>query len=165
MHPDVWCGPGAGERGGSTEVGPDDNGRHRDRNPGTLSGVNSSQLKRRTPLKRNGTLSRSAPTRRTPLKARSAKRQTQATQEAAFKRALMASRGEVCEAAPLTPTDCGSPFLDRPRLEKHERRSRGRGGDPLDETNCVLVCQSCHDWITGNVPEAERVGLLLKTGE
>jgi hypothetical protein len=32
----------------------------------------------------------------------------------------------------------------------HERLTRGRGGDPCDEYNIVLLCGDCHEYIHKN---------------
>lgn len=47
----------------------------------------------------------------------------------------------------------------RPGVDKHEIKSRGRGGDPCDPENCLLVCRPCHDWIEANDADAVILGL------
>lgn len=42
----------------------------------------------------------------------------------------------------------------------HEPLTRARGGSILDESNCLAICRSCHDWIHANPAEATYLGLL-----
>ena len=46
----------------------------------------------------------------------------------------------------------------------HERLSRARGGDILDETNCVALCSFCHHMITIHPAMAEAEGWSLRSG-
>jgi len=48
--------------------------------------------------------------------------------------------------------------------EIHERLSRARGGDILDENNCVALCSFCHHMITIHPQMAEEEGWSLKSG-
>lgn len=49
-------------------------------------------------------------------------------------------------------------------VDVHELHTRGRGGDILDDGNCVAVCRPCHDWIHAHPTQAGELGLLLRTG-
>ena len=70
---------------------------------------------------------------------------------------LMAHRGNACEACPHTPVGATPP---RPFDDMHEVLTRGRGGDPLDCANILLVCRDCHKWITEHETEARAAGLV-----
>lgn len=39
--------------------------------------------------------------------------------------------------------DCGNP-PDWRGLSKHEIVFRSQGGNPLEESNCILICGKCH---------------------
>jgi hypothetical protein len=43
----------------------------------------------------------------------------------------------------------------------HELKTRGRGGDPNDESNCILLCRLCHRYITDNPAWSEENGFVL----
>ncbi len=47
-----------------------------------------------------------------------------------------------------------------PASDVHEIRSRGRGGDMLDEKNCATLCRPCHTHVTAHPAESERDGWL-----
>jgi hypothetical protein len=63
---------------------------------------------------------------------------------------LLASRGPICQHP-----DCSEPWS-----EMHEVLTRGRGGDPTDESNILCLCARCHRHITVNPEEAESLGLM-----
>ena len=42
----------------------------------------------------------------------------------------------------------------------HERLTRARGGDILDETNCIAACGPCHMWVHDHPIEAHERGWL-----
>jgi hypothetical protein len=50
-----------------------------------------------------------------------------------------------------------------PACDVHEVLTRARGGSILDESNCMTVCRSHHDWIGNNQAEALARG-WLKSG-
>lgn len=83
-----------------------------------------------------------------------------AREDAEFRRSLRvemaAMRGNGCEACLLTPVGVWPP---RPFDDLHEVLSRARGGDVRDWGNILLVCRSCHNWITTHPADAERLGL------
>ena len=72
---------------------------------------------------------------------------------------LVAHRGNACEACPFTPADVGQ-TPPRPFTDMHEVLTRGRGGDPLDCANILLVCRDCHKWITEHEHNARALGLV-----
>ena len=43
----------------------------------------------------------------------------------------------------------------------HEKLTRARGGDSLDEANCVALCNQCHRWVHDNPRLATEAGLLV----
>jgi hypothetical protein len=47
----------------------------------------------------------------------------------------------------------------------HEPLTRGRGGDVLDPTNCLCLCDACHAWAHSNQIEAHERGLLKHSWE
>lgn len=84
----------------------------------------------------------------------SKKMRSQQRSEAKCKQLIrVRSRGR-CEACPVLHD---GPV--RPGVDKHEIKSRSRGGDPCDPTNCILICRPCHDWIEANDAEACVLGL------
>ncbi len=44
--------------------------------------------------------------------------------------------------------------------EVHEVLSRARGGSILDEENCLILCHTCHAWVTTHPRLATMAGLL-----
>jgi hypothetical protein len=54
---------------------------------------------------------------------------------------------------------CGGP------LDPHEPKTRGRGGDYLDENEVVLLCRDHHDWCHDHPLEATDLGLLVHSWE
>lgn len=84
----------------------------------------------------------------------SAKMARQHRKEAECKQTIRARAHGKCEAC--TRLHDGPV---RPGVDKHEVVSRGRGGDPCDPENCLLVCRPCHDWIDGHDPDAILLGL------
>jgi hypothetical protein len=103
-------------------------------------------MKRGGPLKRKTNIRQVSPKRKALNRARSA----------LVKDIL--ERRPFCEAGTLirdprhrcwgASTDC------------HEKLTRARGGDILDESNILAICRSCHDWIHAHPAEAKSVGLL-----
>ena len=53
----------------------------------------------------------------------------------------------------------------RPSTDVHEIKSRARGGSILNESNCVALCRTCHDWITENPARAKQEGWLKNSWE
>ena len=43
----------------------------------------------------------------------------------------------------------------------HELLTRRRGGSITDETNCVALCKTCHDWIHDHPAKATEEGWLI----
>jgi hypothetical protein len=66
---------------------------------------------------------------------------------------------EMLESRPWC--EVGLTICDGRAVDVHELLSRARGGSILDETNCVAVCRSCHDWATAHPAEATAAGWLL----
>lgn len=73
-----------------------------------------------------------------------------------------------CERCPkgITKFPEGDMILEMPRRSTviHERLTRARGGDILDETNCVALCQDCHLEIHAHPAQATEDG-WLKSGK
>jgi hypothetical protein len=63
---------------------------------------------------------------------------------------LLASRGPICQ----------HPVCSEPWSEMHEVLTRGRGGDPTDESNILCLCARCHRWVTTHEVEARALGLV-----
>jgi hypothetical protein len=62
---------------------------------------------------------------------------------------------------------CGIRWDDRCRGQAdalHEILPRGRGGSIVDEANCVPACNPCNEAVSSNPAEAEKRGLLRKSG-
>jgi hypothetical protein len=55
---------------------------------------------------------------------------------------------------------CGFPDCFDEAVDVHEILTRGRGGDFLDENNCVCLCRVCHRWVTDHPLEAEELGFV-----
>ena len=98
-------------------------------------------LKRKTPLKRTGSLS--------PV---SKKRAKTNRQRAKFVKEELDKR-QYCEAH--IPNICS-----RWATEIHEPILRSAGGSILDAANSVAICRMCHRWVHDNVAEAKKVGLI-----
>lgn len=103
---------------------------------------------RRTELKRGAPLKRG-----TRMKQRSAKKRARDEVRARVLLDLLLERGNACEA--LVEDECRHVANDG-----HEILTRGRGGDPTDPANILLVCRQCHDWIHANPAAATERGLL-----
>lgn len=84
----------------------------------------------------------------------SAKMKSQHRKEARCKQELRRRSGGKCEACPRLHD---GPV--RPGTDKHELKSRARGGDPTDPENTILVCRPCHDWIEAHDDDAVILGL------
>jgi 5-methylcytosine-specific restriction endonuclease McrA len=105
------------------------------------------------------------PARRKPLPWKSEKRRLEAGEREHVRLAVIRRDGGCVAIRRGAPGPCRSPWADRPELEVHEVKSRGRGGSYLDPGNCVAVCQSHHDWITEHPVEARDLGLLIHSWE
>jgi 5-methylcytosine-specific restriction endonuclease McrA len=81
------------------------------------------------------------PIKRTALRAVSQKRQAQMKAEKELSKKMLDKCGGKC-------MKCGK-LPDWRGLSKHEIIFRSQGGDPLDESNCQLLCGTCHDLIHG----------------
>lgn len=104
---------------------------------------------KRSPLKR----SRKPLRRGRPLQRVSKKKTRQLRAEAKTKRKLVELTHGLCEAR--IEGVCMYRGVD-----KHETKTRGRGGDPTDLQNVILACRPCHDWIDEHPREALALGLL-----
>jgi hypothetical protein len=63
---------------------------------------------------------------------------------------LVAARGNGCQY----------PACRRPFTDLHEVLTRGRGGDPTDPENILLLCREHHKWVTEHEEEARAMGLV-----
>lgn len=98
-------------------------------------------LKRKTPLKRTGSL---APVSK--KRARTNKQRAKFVQEELSNRQWCEAKiGGVCT---------------RRAVEIHEPLPRSLGGSILDRANSVAICRQCHRWVHDNVKEACQLGLL-----
>lgn len=104
---------------------------------------------KRSALKRGRPMRRGRPLRRV-----SKKKARQLVAEGQTKRKLVELTSGMCEAR-IEGVCVGR------GVDKHERKTRGRGGDPTLLHNVVLVCRPCHDWIDEHPKLAEQRGLLL----
>tara|TARA_R100001163_G_C5020040_1_gene163093 strand:- start:609 stop:950 length:342 start_codon:yes stop_codon:yes gene_type:complete len=98
-------------------------------------------LKRKTPLKRTGSLA--------PVSKRRAKTNRQRRK---FVHEELSNR-IYCEAK--IPNVC-----NRYSTEIHEPILRSQGGSILDRANSVAICRMCHRWVHDNVGEAMKLGLI-----
>jgi len=98
-------------------------------------------LKRKTPLRRSGSLN--------PV---SKKRAKTNTKRRAFVKEELDKR-QFCEAR--IPEVC-----TRYSTELHEPILRSLGGSILDVENSVAICRMCHRWVHDNVGEAKKLGLI-----
>ena len=98
-------------------------------------------LKRKTPLKRTGSLS--------PV---SKKRAKTNRQRAKFVKEELDKR-QYCAAH--IPNICS-----RWATEIHEPILRSAGGSILAADNSVAICRMCHRWVHDNVAEAKKMGLI-----
>jgi hypothetical protein len=103
--------------------------------------VKRTPLKRKTPLKRTGSLA--------PVSKRRAKTNRQ---RAKFVEEELNNR-VWCEAKIAN-------VCTRRAVEIHEPIPRSLGGSILDVTNSVAICRMCHSWVHQNVAEAKQLGLL-----
>jgi len=75
--------------------------------------------------------------KQTPIRKVSKKMASQRLKELELVQSLLDKCGGRCEV-------CNNP-PDFRGLAKHEIIFRGRGGDPTDPLNCLMVCGLCHD--------------------
>lgn len=123
-------------------------------------------LRRKTPLKSSSTLhSGSFGTgQRKPLPRRSKKTQRLYTEERIPLVKRLLAEHPLCLACPVFAEYDGLVTYRRhTSTEVHEIKSRGRGGSITDESNCLVVCRTCHSRITENPAEAEYLGLLISS--
>jgi hypothetical protein len=120
-------------------------------------------LKRETPLKPGAGLNRGGR-----LPPRSPKRAAEAPERAQLVDWMLA-RFPRCQVLPVL-IDAGDPSLAAVimacrlvAVDVHERKTRGRGGSPLNPANCMTACRSCHDWLTRHPIEARALGLVLNS--
>lgn len=105
---------------------------------------------RRTPGPAAATLRTDARPRK-PLRQQSAKRRAENRVRDAVKRRLVAERGPWCQAR--------LDGCDGLAVDAHELLARSAVGSITDESNIILVCRSCHDWIGAHPREATALGL------
>lgn len=105
-----------------------------------------SPLKRKTPM---------ATGNRKPIAKTSKKKRSEIAERKKLRAEIVDERGSGCQAR--VPEICRGLFSDM-----HEILSRGRGGNPLDKNNILLVCRPCHEMITKNTVWAESKGFLRK---
>jgi hypothetical protein len=98
-------------------------------------------LKRKTPLKRSGSL------------AAVSKKRAKLNRARAVFVADELSKRQTCEAN--IPDVC-----TRRATELHEPILRSFGGSILDVENSVAICRLCHTWVHDNVGEARELGLI-----
>lgn len=111
-------------------------------------------LRRLTPLR-----STSAVLRRTPLAPVSAKRRAEATRRRAAVAAAAQRDGGCVARHAVVAVGCAGP------LDGHERKSRARGGDPLDPDHIIILCRAHHDFSHAHPVEAHRLGFLVHSWE
>lgn len=68
---------------------------------------------------------------------------------------LLAERGPYCQAR--------LPCCDTRAVDPHEIVPRGRGGSIVDGRNILLVCRTCHIYITEHDVEACELGLSARS--
>ena len=56
---------------------------------------------------------------------------------------------------------CVAPNCGNPSQDVHERKTRGRGGSPVNPFNTIGLCRPCHFEVTGEASWAYPAGLLL----
>ena len=114
-------------------------------------------------MKRGGPLQRrSALARRARLKPMSDKRRAVSVARRAFVSRVLAAR-PMCEAAKRIASVDDEHACGRDSVDVHEVKTRGRGGDILDEANVLALCRACHDWIHAHPATSLRVGLLASS--
>jgi hypothetical protein len=129
-------------------------------------------------MKRSGPLRRLSPlARRTRPRPRSRKAQAVAPVRAAFVKRILEERprcefpAEVRQHTALAyalghrqhyePAVEVIGFCWRASVDVHEKLTRARGGDILDEDNVLAICREHHDWVHANPKAATELGLLL----
>ena len=74
-----------------------------------------------------------------------------------------------CERCSKAPDFDGvnevGPYGMNRSTEIHEKLTRARGGDILDEDNCVALCQECHNFIHSNIAKATEEGWLIRRAD
>jgi hypothetical protein len=73
-----------------------------------------------------------------------------AAERAQLRFSLAAARGPYCQYP-----GCSQPFSDL-----HEVLTRGRGGDPTDPENILLLCREHHKFVTEHEHAARELGLV-----
>lgn len=118
---------------------------------------------KRSPLRRVTKLRR-----RRGLNAMSKKRRAIAPKRRELVVRLLATRR--CEF-PTSVIVCAGESMQEPVLcgalgaHVHEILTRARGGDILDESNCMVVCARHHEWIHANPVTAATLGVLAHSWE
>lgn len=110
---------------------------------------------RRTPLARQGAPAarQGAAKARKALPAQSARTKAQAQARSELRWAVL-QRDPFCRAPGCRAESC----------DVHEVLTRGRGGSPLDLTNCIGLCRKCHQYVTEHPAWAASVGLVRHAG-
>lgn len=119
-------------------------------------------------MKRTGIARSTKPMKRTelararkPIRSVSAKRKATFRARAECRKVVLARCGEVCEACPKIGPD----GPQRVAVQVHEIVPRSAGGSITDPTNCLGVCERCHQWIHEHPVEARQLGLLRTSWE
>lgn len=86
---------------------------------------------------------------KTHLKTASKKMKTQKRLETALKLEMLIEYGYKCQF-------CGNSVFTH-RLDKHEIKPRGEGGDPLDKGNCIILCCFCHARVDLDSTKPEKI--------
>ena len=95
--------------------------------------------------------------RKTPIRKRSAKTaRVYSEARGPLVEAILHQRPQ-CQARDLVPPDVCTGASE----QVHERKTRARGGDILDERNCLALCARCHRFVHDNPAWSTQRGLLL----
>jgi 5-methylcytosine-specific restriction endonuclease McrA len=82
------------------------------------------------------------------IRAVSQKRQAQMKAEKELSKKMLDKCGGKC-------MKCGN-LPDWRGLSKHEIIFRSQGGNPLDESNCLILCGTCHNRVHGIFEEGNK---------
>lgn len=110
--------------------------------------------------------------KRSPLRRVTALRRRRALSKMSAKRRAIAPKRRELVVRLLGERRCEFP-IDRLRgftcgalgSSVHEVLTRARGGDILDESNCMVVCAEHHYWIHANPLQAVALGVLAHSWE
>ena len=132
-------------------------------------------MKRGKPLKRTPLKRGDSQLKRTPLKPRSKKMEDIYVERRALVKELLESH-DYCQACMVyhvfdafenSPPHGSPPVFGVVKPNKtrdiHELINRSQGGSITQHNNLLAVCRPCHNRITTNPKEAERLGLHLES--